>query len=87
IQAFPSLRVNYLYLNNKRAPLDNVEARQALVQAIDYKGIVDGILKGQAKLMNGPIPDGMWAHDPSLPLMQQNLDGAKASLAKVPQKI
>ncbi|MGE8414441.1 MAG: ABC transporter substrate-binding protein [Pseudomonas sp.] len=87
IQTFPSLRVNYLYLNNQRAPLDNVEARQAIVQAIDYKGIVDGILKGQAKLMNGPIPDGMWAHDPSLPLMQQNLDGAKANLAKVPQKI
>ncbi|KAA0942660.1 ABC transporter substrate-binding protein, partial [Pseudomonas sp. ANT_H14] len=87
VEKFPSLRVTYLYLNNKKAPLDNQNARQAIIDAIDYQGIVEGILKGQAKLMNGPIPDGMWAHDASLPMMKQDLDAAGANLKKVPQKI
>ncbi|MUF08115.1 ABC transporter substrate-binding protein [Pseudomonas sp. CCM 7893] len=87
VEKFPSLRVTYLYLNNKKAPLDNRDARQAIVDALDYKGIVDGILKGQAKLMNGPIPDGMWAHDASLPMMKQDVAAADANLKKLPQKI
>lgn len=87
IKEFPSLRVTYLYLNNQKAPLNNQNARQAIVDAVDYKGIVDGILKGQAKLMNGPIPAGMWANDPSLPLMKQDLDSAGANLKKLPEKI
>jgi len=87
VEKFPSLRVTYLYLNNKKAPLDNRDARQAIVDAVDYKGIVDGILKGQAKLMNGPIPDGMWAHDASLPVMKQDVAAADANLKKLPQKI
>ncbi|QQD55845.1 ABC transporter substrate-binding protein [Pseudomonas fluorescens BBc6R8] len=87
IKEFPSLRVTYLYLNNQKAPLNNQNARQAIVDAVDYKGIVDGILKGQAKLMNGPIPAGMWANDPSLPMMKQDLDSAGANLKKLPEKI
>jgi len=67
--------------------LASVDARRAITQAVDYNGIVKGILKDKAKLMNGPIPDGMWAYDSSLPPMKQDLAGAKDSLAKDPQKI
>ena len=54
---------------------------------MDYNGIVKGILKGKAELLNGPIPDGMWAYDSSLPAMKQDMQAAADSLAKVPKKI
>ena len=87
VKDFPSLRVTYLYLNNKKGPLTDVNARRAITEAVDYNGIVKGILKDKAKLLNGPIPDGMWGYDSSLPVMKQDLAGAKNSLAKAPQKI
>ncbi|RMV40241.1 hypothetical protein ALP12_200037 [Pseudomonas savastanoi pv. phaseolicola] len=87
VKEFPSLRVTYLYLNNKKGPLTSVDARRAITEAVDYHGIVKGILKDKAKLMNGPIPQGMWAYDSSLPAMNQNIAAAKDSLAKAPQKI
>ncbi|WP_449104463.1 ABC transporter substrate-binding protein [Pseudomonas mohnii] len=87
VKDFPSLRVTYLYLNNKKGPLTDVNARRAITEAVDYNGIVKGILKDKAKLLNGPIPDGMWGYDSSLPVMKQDLAAAKNSLAKTPQKI
>ena len=62
----PSFLVTYLYLNNTRPPLDNPKVRQALSYAIDYKGIIDGILLGQGVQMRGAIPVGMWGHDPAV---------------------
>ncbi|WP_265298977.1 ABC transporter substrate-binding protein [Verminephrobacter eiseniae] len=60
---YPSLRVTYLYLNNKKAPLDKPEVRRAIIAAVDVRAIIDGIFSGKAKAMNGPIPEGMWGHD------------------------
>jgi len=82
VREFPSLRVTYLYLNNKTGPLKNADLRHAVVNAIDYKGIIDGILLGQAKQTRGPIPEGMWGYDASLPLPKQDLDAAKAALKR-----
>ncbi|NLY63448.1 MAG: ABC transporter substrate-binding protein [Alcaligenaceae bacterium] len=78
----PSLLVTYLYLNNKTGPLSDVNARKGISEAIDYQGIVEGVLNNQGKQLKGPIPDGMWAYDDSNPDFKQNLDAAKASLAK-----
>ncbi len=80
---YPSLRVTLLYLNNKKAPMNNPDARRAIVDALDYDGIINGILKGKAKPMNGPIPQGMWAYDSKLPPFKQDVAKAKADLAKV----
>lgn len=78
----PSLLVTYLYLNNKTGPMANLDARKGVVQAIDYEGIVEGVLNNQGKQLKGPIPDGMWAYDDSNPDFKQDLDAAKASFAK-----
>ncbi|HET7412102.1 MAG TPA: ABC transporter substrate-binding protein, partial [Pararhizobium sp.] len=72
----PSLYVTYLYLNNKKPPLDNVKVRKALSYAINYKGIIQGIMLGQATQMRGPIPKGLWGHDDSL--LQYSYDPQKA---------
>jgi peptide/nickel transport system substrate-binding protein len=82
VAEFPSLRVTYLYLNNKRAPLDNPAVRQAISYAVDYDGIIKGVMKGQAKQMRGPIPEGMWGYDPSVLQYKLDLAKAKALLAK-----
>lgn len=84
---YPSLRVTLLYLNNKKAPMNNPDARRAIVDALDYDGIINGILKGKAKPMNGPIPQGMWAYDAKLPPFKQDVAKAKADLAKVSPSI
>lgn len=79
---YPSLRVTYLYLNNKKPPLDKPEVRRAIVSAIDVGGIIDGIMVGKAKALNGPIPEGMWGHDPKIKPAAYAPDAAKAALAK-----
>ena len=72
----PSFQVTYLYLNNTHKPLDDVRVRQALSYAVDYQGIIDGILLGNGTQMRGPVPVGLWGHDPDI--MQFNYDPAKA---------
>ncbi len=72
----PSFFVTYLYLNNTHKPLDDVKVRQAISYAVDYKGIIDGILLGQGVQMRGDVPVGLWGHDDNA--MQFNYDPAKA---------
>ena len=72
----PSFYVTYLYLNNTKKPLDQEKVRQAISYAVDYKGIIKGIMLDQAVQMRGPIPLGMWGHDDKL--MQYSYDPAKA---------
>lgn len=76
---YPSLRVTYLYLNNSKAPLNQVDLRRAISWATDYKGMVNGILSGNGKQMRGPIPEGMWGFDDKA--MQYSFDEAKAKAA------
>jgi peptide/nickel transport system substrate-binding protein len=76
----PSLRVTYLYLNNKKGPLSNPAVRQAISWAVDYHGIVQNVLKNQAQQMRGAIPEGMWGYDPSVMQYGTDLKKAKAIL-------
>lgn len=86
VAEYPSLRVTYLYLNNGKGPMSQVDLRRAISWATDYQGMVKGILSGYGKQMRGPIPEGMWGYDASA--MQYSMDEAKAKAAldKVPQK-
>ena len=76
----PSLLVSYLYLNNKTGPLTNLELRKGIAQAVDYSGMINGIMNGEAKPLNGPIPEGMWAHDEAAPAFKTDVAAAKASI-------
>jgi peptide/nickel transport system substrate-binding protein len=83
VEEYPSLRVTYLYLNNAKSPMNQVDLRRAISYAVDYQGMVKGILGGNAKQMRGPIPDGMWGYDPKAMQYSTDLSQAKADLAKV----
>ncbi|MCR8725410.1 ABC transporter substrate-binding protein [Frigidibacter sp. ROC022] len=76
----PSFYVTYLYLNNTHPPLDNPKVRQALSYAVDYQGIIDGILLGRGIQMQGPVPVGMWAHDDNAKQYNYDPDKARAML-------
>ena len=77
-----SFRQDYLFLNNRKPPLDDVRVRQALSYAIDYQGIIDGVLLGKGKQMRGIIPEGFWGHDPTVPQYHYDPQLARELLAK-----
>jgi peptide/nickel transport system substrate-binding protein len=78
----PSFFVTYLYLNNTHKPLDDIKVRQAISYAVDYKGLIKGILLGQGVQMRGAVPEGMWAHDDKVMQYSHDPKKAKALLAE-----
>ena len=59
-----------------------MKVRQAISYAVDYKGIIDGILLGQGVQMRGDVPVGLWGHDDSAMQYSYDPDKAKAMLAE-----
>ena len=86
VAEYPSLRVTYLYLNNAKPPLNQVDLRRAISWSTDYQGLVKGILAGNGKQMRGPIPDGMWGFDPQAMQYSNDPTQAKAAWEKVADK-
>jgi len=60
-------------------PLSDVRVRQAIAQAIDYDGIINGLLLGYADRPAAPLPIGVMGSDPSA-RYERNLDAARALL-------
>jgi peptide/nickel transport system substrate-binding protein len=58
LDAKPSLNYHLLFLNTKRAPLDNPKVRQAIAYAIDRKQIIDTVALGSGD-PTGPIPPAL----------------------------
>ena len=46
------------------AVLEPAAVRQAIVQAVDRKAIVQEVLRGKGEVAPGPIPPSNWAYDP-----------------------
>ena len=75
------LRLFYLGMNVSMKPLDKVEVREALRMAIDYDGIVNNLLSGNAQKVQTIIPSPMFGYNSDTPF-QQDVAGAKAMLQK-----
>ncbi|HWR40957.1 MAG TPA: ABC transporter substrate-binding protein, partial [Patescibacteria group bacterium] len=82
VSEYHSLNANLVYLNNKKAPLDNVKVRQALNYAMDYNAIIQGVIKGKGIQMKGPIPEGLWGYDKELQGYSTNVEKAKQLLTE-----
>ena len=80
VRRYPSQLVEYVYLNCQKPKLNNKLVRQALNYAVDYKGIIEFVLKGNGVQMRGPVPKGMWGHNPSVFQYHRDLKKAKALL-------
>lgn len=76
----PEYRTFSIKMNTKHGPLADLNLRKAISHAFNYQAMLDAA--GYAKLMTGPLPDGIFGHDPSLAVPRTDLDKAKEYLAK-----
>ena len=74
-----SLQLVYVGMNVTVKPLDNVNVREALRTAIDYDSIVKDLLKGNAKKVQGIVPQGLAGYNESTPF-QADVNKAKSLL-------
>ncbi|MDD2967691.1 MAG: peptide-binding protein [Desulfovibrionaceae bacterium] len=72
----------FLGFNLEHPVFKDVRVRRAISLAINRDDLVKGVLMGQGTPANGPFKPGTWAHDASLPPVQQNILAAKALLAE-----
>jgi peptide/nickel transport system substrate-binding protein len=84
LQEVPSLGWAHIQYNTEREPLNRVEVRRALAQAIDAEAIRRVVLGGKAKSTGSSVlsPTLEFWHDPSLKEYAYDPAAAKAALAK-----
>jgi peptide/nickel transport system substrate-binding protein len=76
--------VGYLVFNQKRAPFDKLEVRQAFSNAVDRDGIVNAIYHGAAKAAHGPLSPGFgpfYTDLSDVTAQQFDLEAGKKALA------
>ena len=79
---FPSTRTDYLGLNEKAKPLQDVHVRRAISLAINRSALVKAVLFGNGKPANSLFPPQVPYYQPSTQGLQYNLAAAKAEMAK-----
>lgn len=74
----------YLFIGwNLTNPLfQDKKVRQALTTAIDRKGIVDGVVEGQGKVVNSQTAPTYWTYTDNVPKFDFNAEKAKQLLAE-----
>ena len=75
------LRSDFVLMNTKKKPFDDVRVRQALNYAIDKEGLLKALLYGTGKVANSPMPPMAYA-DSSLAPYPFDIAKAKALLAE-----
>lgn len=80
VRRFPSQLVEYVYLNCQKPKLNDKLVRQALNYAVDYQGMIEFVLQGNGVQMRGPVPKGMWGHNPQVFQYSRNVEKAKELL-------
>ena len=82
VHSAPALQLTYLGMDVKNVPaFANVQVRQAIKYAIDYKAIVNQLFEGRALGTQGIFPKGMYAYE-STQGYSQDVAKAKSLLAQ-----
>lgn len=75
-------RTNSLYLNNQKAPLNDVRVRQAIQAAVDVDAIATQVLEGAVVPASGPFAStAAWAPAGATPI-KRDVERAKSLLAE-----
>src|SRR6185312_9696733 len=80
----PDYRSFTIKMNTAKGPLADKNLRKAISYAYNYQAMLDAA--GPAKLMQGPLPTGMFGFDKDLKVYRQDMDKAKEYLAKSAHK-
>lgn len=72
--------IRQLDFNNNRldSPVHDLRVRQALALAVDYRGLIDGVLVGLGDRVYGPLPSNNWAFDERLKASATTYDPVRA---------
>jgi ABC-type transport system substrate-binding protein len=93
---YPPTGTNYAIINLEHPNLNNKFVRQAMAQAIDYEGIVEGVYNGHAsrtsqwysKLMEGYFnPDLEWKYDIPAAKEKMEIAGYKYTWLEAPTEV
>ena len=76
-------QILYLSFNTSKPPLDDIHFRRALTYIFDYKTCQEKVYSN-AKRTNGPVGSTFAGWDSTLPLLERDLEKAKAELAQSP---
>jgi peptide/nickel transport system substrate-binding protein len=82
---FNSTRTDYLLLNEKRPPFNDVHVRRAISLALNRQSLVKAVLFGNGKPANSLFPPQVPFYQASTQGLQYNLAAAKSELAKSSQ--
>ncbi len=74
-----NLNIFYMGMNVNLKPLDNPKVREAIRYAIDYDGIANDLLSGNAKVLQTIIPDGLAGANTDI-IYKRDVDKAKSLL-------
>lgn len=83
-----NLRVNakatfspfYIFMHTEREPFNDVNVRKAISYAFDYESAINGVLAGESKQLEGPLPSAMWGHSDDVTVYEQDLDRAQSHI-------
>ncbi|MHB1415251.1 MAG: ABC transporter substrate-binding protein [Chloroflexota bacterium] len=81
VEAEVSPQLIHLMLRQK-GPLKDKRVRQALQYAFDYDSFISGVFNGRAKTPRGPLPQGIFSFDSSLPESKRDVAKAKQLLSE-----
>ncbi|WP_293857447.1 ABC transporter substrate-binding protein [uncultured Alsobacter sp.] len=76
----PEFRTFSMKMNTEYGPLADINLRKAISYAFNYKAMEES--SSYQQLMVGPLPNGIFGHDPNLAVPRMDLDKAKEFLAK-----
>ncbi len=82
VSTFQSSEVDYLGMNTKRKPLNDIHVRKAIRYAINKKAILKSVYYNHGTIAGAYLSPATWAHDASIKPTTQDLTAAKAEMAK-----
>ncbi|WP_320671765.1 ABC transporter substrate-binding protein [Patulibacter defluvii] len=72
----------YWVMNLSKKPFDDPKVRQAFSYAIDYDGIISGVVQDQGARLGGPVPKGLLAGEAPAGPFNHDVQKAKQLLAE-----
>ena len=82
VLSFPDTNCNFVSMNMKKAPFDNVDVRRAINYAIPIQAIIPSVLYGYGSEMKSPVPSLTPGYDASLSPYKYNIERAKALMSE-----
>ncbi len=78
----PRVRPGWIAWNTRRAPMDDLRVRQALLMAVDREALARGLFADVGEPALSPIPPALWEHSPDVRPIPHDPEGARRLLAE-----